>query len=152
MQGVLARFARGPRLESRSGLVLHPHSFPVTFGGSVWVRARTASCKGTVSSRWYMHGSEQIPRRIYLSREKLLLVDSLARVLAWYGRAPGFEFRSGYVLYPSLWHLFYDPFRCRSHRKIHHHPGCGASIQEESRRNRCQNHSGVVTRIVTFFA
>ena len=27
-----------------------PHGRPVTFGGSVWVRARTASSNGTVSS------------------------------------------------------------------------------------------------------
>ena len=33
---------------SRSGHVLFPS--PVTFSGSVWVRARAASCKGTVSS------------------------------------------------------------------------------------------------------
>ena len=37
------------------------------------------------------------------------------------------------------------------HRNKHQHPGFGASIQEESHRSRYQNHSGVVTRIVTFF-
>ena len=45
---VLARSARGPGFESPSGRVLF--SSPVTFGGSVWVRARAASRKGTVSS------------------------------------------------------------------------------------------------------
>ena len=44
MVRVLARSARGPGFESRSGHVLFP------FGGSVWVRARDASSKGTVSS------------------------------------------------------------------------------------------------------
>ena len=66
MQVVLTRFARGLRFKSRSGLILPPS--PVAFGGSVWVRARTASSRGTVSSRWYLHGSEQIRGRIYLSR------------------------------------------------------------------------------------
>ena len=88
---------------------------------------------------------------IYLSRGKLSRVYSLARVLAWYGRAPGLESQSGHVLFPPLWHLFHDQFRCRSHRNKHHHPGFGASIQKESHRSRCQNRSGVVTRIVTFF-
>ena len=100
MQGVLARYARGPRFESQSGLVL-PAS-PVTSGGSVWVRARIASSKGTVLSHWYLHGSEQIRGRIYLSMGKLSQVDRLARVLAWYGRAPGFKSRSGHVLFPPL--------------------------------------------------
>ena len=45
---VLARYARGPGFESRSGCVLF--SSPVTFGGSVWVRARAASSKETDSS------------------------------------------------------------------------------------------------------
>ena len=45
---VLARYATGPGFESRSGHVLFSSS--VTFGGSVWVRARAASSKGTVSS------------------------------------------------------------------------------------------------------
>ena len=45
---VLARYARGPGFESQSGHVLF--AFPVTFGVSVWVRARAASSKGTVSS------------------------------------------------------------------------------------------------------
>ena len=45
---VLARYARGPGFESRSGHVLF--TSPVTFGGSVWVRAWAASSKGTVSS------------------------------------------------------------------------------------------------------
>ena len=151
---MLARFARGPRFESRSGLVLLPHPStppPVTFGGSVWVRAQTASSKGIVSSRWYLHGSEQIRERIYLSRGKLSRVDRLARLLVRYGRAPGFESRSSHVLFPPLWHLFHDQFRCRSHWNKHYHPGFGAGIQEESHRSRCQSHSGVVTRIVTFF-
>ena len=38
-------------------------SFPVTFGGSLWVRARAASRKGTVSRR-FQHGFEQLRRRI----------------------------------------------------------------------------------------
>ena len=45
---VLAWSARGPGFEFRSGHVLF--FSPVTFGGSVWVRARAASSKGTVSS------------------------------------------------------------------------------------------------------
>ena len=46
---VLARYARGPGFESRSGHVLF--SSPVTFGGSVWgVLARAASSKETDSS------------------------------------------------------------------------------------------------------
>ena len=45
---VLARSARGPGFESRSGRVLF--SSPVTFGGSVWVHAWAASSKGIVSS------------------------------------------------------------------------------------------------------
>ena len=44
---VLIRCARGPEFEFRSGHVLFS---PVTFGGSLCVRARTASSKGTVSS------------------------------------------------------------------------------------------------------
>ena len=77
MQGVLARYAIGPWLESRSGLVLHPHPFPVTSGGSVWIRSRTASSKGKFSSRWYLHDSEQIRGRVYLSRRKS------SRVVVW---------------------------------------------------------------------
>ena len=119
----------------------------VVFGGSVWVRARTASSKGTVSSCWYLNGSEQIRGRIYLSRGKLSRVDRLARALAWYDRAPGFESRSGIV----LCHLFRDQFRCRSHQIKHHHSGFGASIQEESHRSWCQNHPGAVPCIVTYF-
>ena len=55
---VLARYARGPGFESRSGHVLF--SSPVTFGGSVWVRAQAASSKGTVSSvpAWFRADSE----------------------------------------------------------------------------------------------
>ena len=49
MQGVLPQYARGPRLESRRALYFTPHPLPVTSGGSVWVRARTVSSKGTVS-------------------------------------------------------------------------------------------------------
>ena len=44
MVRVLAQSARGPGFKSRSGPVLFP---PVTFGGSVWVRARAASSKGS---------------------------------------------------------------------------------------------------------
>ena len=56
---VLARYARDPGFESRSGYVLF-FSSPVTFGGSVWVRARAASSKGTVSSvlAWFRADSE----------------------------------------------------------------------------------------------
>ena len=133
-----------------SGLVLPPHPptplSRMTFGGSVWVRARTASSKRTVSFCWYLHCSEQIRGRIYLSRGKLSWVDHLARVLAWYERAPGFESRSGIV----LCYLFHDQLRCRSHRNKYHHSGFGASIQEES-QSWCQNHPGVVPRIVTYF-
>ena len=45
---MLARFARSPKFESRSGHV--PVSYSVTFDGSVCVRARAARSKGTVSS------------------------------------------------------------------------------------------------------
>ena len=44
---VLAGSARGPAFESRSGHVLFPSHG--TFGGSVWVPARAASSKETVS-------------------------------------------------------------------------------------------------------
>ena len=44
---VLAWSARGPGFESRLGHVLFP---PVTFGGSVWVRARAVRSIETVSS------------------------------------------------------------------------------------------------------
>ena len=33
------------------------------------------------------------------------LDSSVSRVLAQYARGPGFEFRSGHVLFPPLWHL-----------------------------------------------
>ena len=56
---VLARSARGPGFESRSG---HVSFTPVTFGGSVWVCARAASSKGL--SRRFLHGFEQIRGRI----------------------------------------------------------------------------------------
>ena len=86
-------------LGSNHSRALYP---PMTFGGSVWVHARTASSKGTVLSRWYLHDSEQTWGRVYLSRGKLSWVDRLARVLAWYGRAPGFKSRLGHVLFPPL--------------------------------------------------
>ena len=147
----LNKMQRGPRFESRSGLVPHPTTSPGTFGGSVWVCARNASSNGTVSSRWYLHDSEQIQGRIYLSRGKIVAgrsSGSSSRMVvesSWVrpGRAMCF--------FSPLWHLFHDQFRCQSHPNKHHHPGFGASIQEESRRSKCQNHSGVVTRIVTFF-
>ena len=44
---VLAQYARGPGFVSRWGHVLF---LPVTFGGSLWVCARAASSKDTVSS------------------------------------------------------------------------------------------------------
>ena len=53
---MLARFARGPGFESRERswirVPVGPCAFssPVTFGGSVWVLARAASSKATVSS------------------------------------------------------------------------------------------------------
>ena len=82
-------------LGSNPGRDLYPLPSPVTFGGSVWIRAQTASSRGTVSSRWYLLGSEQIRGCVYLSRGScgggISRVDHLARVLAWYGRAPGFE-------------------------------------------------------------
>ena len=101
----------------------------------------------TVSSCWYLHGSEPIRGRICISRGKLLRVYRLARVLAWYERAPGFKSWSGIV----LCHLFHDQFRRRSHRNKHHHSGFDASKQEESYRSWCQNHPGVVPRLVTYF-
>ena len=59
-------------------------------------------------SRRYRHCSEQIRRRIYLSRGKILAgrpcgsVAQLARVLARCARDPGFESRSGHVLFHPL--------------------------------------------------
>ena len=57
---VLARYARGPGFESRSSHVL---SSPVILGGSVWVRARAAISKGTVSSvpAWFRADSGTNP-------------------------------------------------------------------------------------------
>ena len=74
-------------LNSGRALYFNPHPFPVTFGDSMRVRA--PSSKGTVLSRWYLHGSEQIWGRIYLSRGKLSWVDRLAQMLAWHGRVLG---------------------------------------------------------------
>ena len=75
---------------------------PVTFGGSVWVRARTASSKGTISPRCYLHGSEQIRGRVYLSRGDIVTGRSSGSSARMVWNAPGFESRSGHVLFPPL--------------------------------------------------
>ena len=57
---MLARYARGPRFESRSGSCAF--SSPVTFGGQCGSVLGLQAAKGL--SRWFIHGSEKILRRI----------------------------------------------------------------------------------------
>ena len=148
MQVVLTRFARGLRFESRPGLILPPPPWHLV------AQCRSVLGLRAAEGQSRLVGTCTVPSRfgdVLFKQGDMSRVNRLARVLAWYGRAPGFESRSGHVLFPPLCHLFHDQFRCRSHRNKHHHPGFGASMQEKSQRSRCQNHSGVVSRIVTFY-
>ena len=81
-------------------------SSPVTFGGSVWVCARAASSKGTVSSVPTLFradsGMNLFKQGEIVADRPCGLVAQLARVLAWYARGPGFESRSDHVLFPPL--------------------------------------------------
>ena len=101
---VLVRSTRGPGFEFRLG---HVGSYsPVTFGGSVWVRAWDASSKWTVSLV-----SGMVPSRF--GDESVNAGGNCHRPTVWPDRSvvtstrtvcggPGFEFRSGHVLFPSL--------------------------------------------------
>ena len=74
-------------------------SSPVTFGGSVWVRARAASSKGT--SRRY-RGMNLFKQGEIVASRPCGSVAQLARVLARCARGSGLESRSGHVLFPPL--------------------------------------------------
>ena len=77
---------------------------PVTFGGSVWVRAWAASSKGIVSSvpaRFQADsGTNLFKQGEIVAGRPCGSVAQLARVLARYARGPGFESRSSHVLPP----------------------------------------------------
>ena len=70
-------------------------SSPVTFGGSVWVRARAASSKGTVSSVPTLFqadsGTNLFKQGEIVAGRPCGSVVQLARVLARYARGPGFH-------------------------------------------------------------
>ena len=72
----------------------------------MWVRARAASGKGTVSSvlAWFRadSGTNLFKQREIVAGQPCGSVAQLARVLARYARGPGFESRSGHVLFPPL--------------------------------------------------
>ena len=76
-------------------------SSPVTFCGSVWVHARAASSKGTVSSvpAWFRadSGTNLIKQVEIVTGRPCGSV-----VFARYARGPGFEYQSGHVLFFSL--------------------------------------------------
>ena len=82
-------------------------SSPVTFGGSVCVRARAASSKGTFGSVpawfWADSGTNLFQQGDIVADRPCGSVAKLARVLARYARGPGFESRSGHVFFPPLW-------------------------------------------------
>ena len=81
-------------LDLNPGRALYPLPSPVTFGGSVWIRAQTASSRGTVSSRWYLLGSEQIRGCVYLSRGSS---SSSSASMVW--ESSWVRVRSGHVLF-----------------------------------------------------
>ena len=77
----------------------------------MWVRARAASSKGTVSSvpAWVRadSGTNLIKKGEIVTgrpshRSTVWLGSSVVRVLARYARGPGFESRSGRVPFPPL--------------------------------------------------
>ena len=72
----------------------------------VWVRARAASSKGTVSSvpAWFRgdSGTNLFKQGEIVAGRPCGSVAQLARVLARYARGPGFKSRSGHVLFPLL--------------------------------------------------
>ena len=72
----------------------------------MWVRARAASGKGTVSSvpAWFRadSGTNLFKQGEIVAGRPCGLVAQLARVLARYARGPGFESRPGHVLFPPL--------------------------------------------------
>ena len=73
---VASRIARGPGFESRSGHDFF--SFPVTFGGSVWVREKGNEHQ-KVHVSLFLGCTEQIRGRILLSRGKMSKDDHVAR-------------------------------------------------------------------------
>ena len=72
----------------------------------MWVRARAASSKETDSSvpAWFRadSGTNLIKQGGNCHRSTAWLGSSVVRVLARYARGPGFESRSGRVLFPPL--------------------------------------------------
>ena len=69
--------------------------------------AQAASSKGTVSLvlAWFRadSGTNLIKQgEIVTARSTMWLGSSVVRVLAWFARGPGFESRSGLVLFPPL--------------------------------------------------
>ena len=71
----------------------------------MWVRARAASSKGTVSSvpAWFRADSEtNLIKQGEIVTGRLGIGSSVVRVLARSARGPGFESRSGHVLFPPL--------------------------------------------------
>ena len=72
----------------------------------MWVRARAASSKRTVSSvpAWFRadSGTNLIKQGGNCRRSTVWLGSSVVRVLARSARGPGFESRSGHVLFPPL--------------------------------------------------
>ena len=93
---------RGPGFESRSGHVL---SSPVTHRGSVWVRARATSSKGTVLSvlAWFRADS----RTNLIKQEEFVTGRHCGSVAEWsvlarYARGPWFDFRSGRAFFSSV--------------------------------------------------
>ena len=76
----------------------------VTVGGSVWVRARDGSSKWTISSvpaRFRADsGTNLFKQGKIVAGRPCGSIALLARVLARCARGPGFESRSGHVLFP----------------------------------------------------
>ena len=72
----------------------------------MWVRAQAASSKGTVSSvpaRFRADSGTDLFKQGEIVTGRLFgSVAQLARVLTRYARGPGFESRSGHVLFPPL--------------------------------------------------
>ena len=80
---MLARYAKGPGFESRSGLVLPnpppppptppppPHPTPLTFGGSVWVCTQTASSKGKSRQVGTCMGPSRLGEKNYFTKGQL---------------------------------------------------------------------------------
>ena len=74
---------------------------PVTFDGSVWVRARAVSARGTVSSvpSWFRVDSG---KNLIKQGATMWLDSSLVIVLVRYVRGPGFESGSGHMLFSPM--------------------------------------------------